>query len=194
MTAEGRVVFRAATDPVIAGEGVSGSSIKGVIAHRDLLPLNLRIPESVRPVIDVVDLYPSARRDLGRSLGRSGQSKNQKIFIISNRSLRPLPCPSQPGTISFFWILSQCWVARRVVNLVQIMAEAIVELCDRPYGLALWVHRFGDLANVSSDLRIPKQIVNELSIRGTILWRSPLCGAELGAPHQTLVPLGFSRT
>src|ERR1035437_4582553 len=85
VTAEGRVVFRAATDPVIAGEGVSGSSIEGVIAHRDLLPLNLRIPESVRPVIDVVDLYPSARRDLGRSLCRSGQSKNQKLFIISNR-------------------------------------------------------------------------------------------------------------
>jgi putative transposase len=30
--------------------------------------------------------------------------------------------------------------------------------------------------------------------KNPVLWRSPLCGVELGAPHQTLVPLGFSRT
>ena len=28
----------------------------------------------------------------------------------------------------------------------------------------------------------------------TILWRSPLCGAEARAAHQTLVPLGLSAT
>jgi hypothetical protein len=42
--------------------------------------------------------------------------------------------------------------------------------------------------------RPEQRTIQELASKSTVLWRSPLCGAEPGAPRQTLVPLRLSTT
>ena len=69
-----------------------------------------------------------------------------------------------------------------------------MQVWQRPCRECLRVHRLGDLPDITRDLRIAFQVVNELGVRRSILWRSPLCGAEPGAPRQTLMPLGLSTT
>ena len=42
--------------------------------------------------------------------------------------------------------------------------------------------------------RPEQRVIQKLASKGTVLWRSPLCGAEASAAHQALVPLGLSAT
>jgi hypothetical protein len=69
-----------------------------------------------------------------------------------------------------------------------------MKLLVGPRGEALGVNALGYLPNVSRELGVTLKVVKELSVRRAILWRSPLCGVELGAPREALMPLGLSTT
>src|SRR5437867_13125598 len=82
----------------------------------------------------------------------------------------------------------------RVIDLVEIFPKPLHEWLQRPYGQFFRIDRLRHLPDVARHLSIAQQVVEELRIGRAVLWRSLLCGAELGAARQGLEPLGFART
>src|SRR5713226_9749326 len=52
----------------------------------------------------------------------------------------------------------------RIVNLVGILAETIIKVAERPGCLTLWIYGLGYLADITHDLCVAPQVVDELCI------------------------------
>ena len=63
--------------------------------------------------------------------------------------------------------LPQRRMEERVLNLIEISRQSPMQLRQRPYGESFWVHRLRDLPDITRDLCIASQVVNELRVRGS---------------------------
>ena len=80
----------------------------------------------------MMNLYTLAGAHFGRSLVGRGQSENQEALIVRNHAVLPLACFGQPREKSLPRTLSERGVVDRVINLIQVFAEPVMKLRERP--------------------------------------------------------------
>src|SRR6516162_8689092 len=88
MAVESRIVLGMALDPLPIYERIGSADIKGVIANGNLAGLPSGIAKMFRPIIKVVDLHASSRRNLGGALSGRGQRQDEEIPIVGDLAVK----------------------------------------------------------------------------------------------------------
>jgi len=72
-----------------------------------------------------------------------------------------LPGPSDARLEGFPRALAERGMGRRIVDVVKVLCQAMVECSESPNGVLFWINRLGYLPDVAGDLGITRQIVDE---------------------------------
>src|SRR5271157_210437 len=163
-TAKDRVVLGAAADPVVSNIGIRDSNVVGVVADRNESLLNSRVAESIRPVVEGIDLDALAGRDQGCPLLRRWQCHQAELVVIRNRSMGTKPAPGHAVGKTIAGRLAECGMHGRVIQLVGPLAKAFIESAKRPHSMVLGIHRGGDGADFFGDLGVARQVVDQLRV------------------------------
>lgn len=81
------VVFADALSPAVADEGISETSIEGIVADGDLPLFDSTIKKRITPVKDVVDAHTTTGDHCGRALGGGRQGQNAELFGLSHTAV-----------------------------------------------------------------------------------------------------------
>src|SRR5271157_3089168 len=153
-----------ARNPSVTDEGKRAAGVERVITHRHPLLLDLGSAEFLAPIVNTSDLDAPARLHFGRALWSCWQCAHQEALVVSDQPCQPIASPLEPQPVSLSGSLSERRMVRRVVDRVEVLAEGLIQLREMPDRLALGVDGLGHLPDITRDLGIAFEVVNELRV------------------------------
>src|SRR5207248_5319034 len=112
----------------------------------------------------VIDLHTAVRDHFGGASCGRGQRRHQELGVISNQPMASLPGPREPQLEGFPWSLAESHMGRRIVNIVKVLCQVLVESGESPYCMLFRINGLGDLPHISGDLGVARQVVDERSV------------------------------
>jgi hypothetical protein len=155
--------LRVTLQPLLSHKRVCRSGVERIVTDGDNLPFDLT--KSVAPVIDVVDLHSSRHHHLSRSLGGRGQRQHHEFVVIGDHPMNARAAAGQTDSKRVTRTPPKRRMGERVVNLVEIFRQSSMQVCQRPCCESFRVHSLGDLPDITRNLRVAFQVVNELGVR-----------------------------
>ena len=115
-----------------AGKDIGHAGVEWVIAHSDLAVLEGGIAQRLRPVINVIDLHAAPGRNFGCALRGGRQRPHLKFQIVGNLPMRAGASRRHATFVSISRRQPKRWVLDRIVDLVEILRQIVVQLWQRP--------------------------------------------------------------
>jgi hypothetical protein len=117
--AEGGVILGVAWDPRPVHVDVHHTHVIRIIADRETRAFNVRMPERLGPVGDVMELHPAARRHFGGAFHGRGERVHHKVLIIGNRPLVTAVAPRcDPGGERVARAVAEGWMREGLIDIV----------------------------------------------------------------------------
>src|SRR4030095_5695003 len=96
---------------------------------------------------------------------RGRQGSHQELLIVRNHALGAESGGLEARPKRLPGALAQCRMVNRVIDLEQVFRKPLMQLRQCPCGVFSRVHGFRHLPDISRDLSVSSQVVDELRIR-----------------------------